>query len=319
MSDWSEVNLDDKPAPTTEIEIVEEEVLVGQPAPTPRPAAVEEDDEADDDAGAVVDEPRKKLTRSQRLKLQRDQIGEQLRAEREEKERLRAELASIKTTQEKATADGYDYYIQTLDREGQSLRARFESAFASGETDKIWEIQEALADVKARKVQAEAERARMRPTRPSGGEAEQPTRQTTTPSQPQNPSPSKPNPLAVAWVNENRSWLEAHPALQLTARAVDQQLAGEGYDPNDPEYFDELTKRMRQYIPQDAQAPRRTTAPTIQNRGSPMSTNGKVRVTITAQDRQMAEQMGVSIEAYARQKARREAAEQTSNGYTEIV
>jgi hypothetical protein len=321
MSDstWSEINLDELKKPLPEIEIEEEGSL---PEKTTTPAAnipvVEEDE--DDEAPALDEEPRKRLTRSQRLKLQRDQYASELRTEREERERLSRELANIKQTQEKATSDGYDYYIQSLEREGQSLRKQFEIAYAAGEADKVWEVQEALADLKARKVQAEAERSRLRPTQgQSGGEAEPPTQRTTTPTQPPNPSPSKPSPLAVAWINENKAWLEAHPPLQITTRAIGQQLISEGYDPGEPEYFDELTRRVQQYIPQEVRAPKRSSAVTIQNRSTPTATSGKVKVTITQLDRQMAEQLGISIEAYARQKMRREAAALTSNEYTEIT
>ena len=52
--------------------------------------------------------------------------------------------------------------------------------------------------------------------------------------------------------------------------------------------------------------------------GTPLPT-GKVRVTITQSDREMANHLGISVEDYAREKARSERAQQTTSQYTEIL
>ena len=105
------------------------------------------------------------------------------------------------------------------------------------------------------------------------------------------------------------------------ARIIDQQMVADGYAPDDPDYFEELDKRLRTEFPSKLgakAAPRAATNPTIQNRGAPSPTPGKIRVTITQSDREMANHLGISVEDYAREKARSERAQQTTSQYTEI-
>jgi hypothetical protein len=108
--------------------------------------------------------------------------------------------------------------------------------------------------------------------------------------------------------------------MTATARAYDMVMAQEGWDPNEPEYYDELERRMREAFPQKLGQPaKRQVQPTVQNRGSDGGGSGKVRVVITQADKDAAARMGISVEAYARQKVRMEAAQKTASGYTEIL
>jgi hypothetical protein len=103
---------------------------------------------------------------------------------------------------------------------------------------------------------------------------------------------------------------------------IDQQMVRDGFAPTDPDYFDELDKRLQKEFPQKfGRAPGRPPAnnPTIQNRSAPAPAPGKVRVTITQADREMANHLGISVEQYAREKAKTERAMQTTSQYTEIL
>lgn len=108
------------------------------------------------------------------------------------------------------------------------------------------------------------------------------------------------------------------------ARAVDQQMVRDGFVPEDPDYFEELDRRLQKEFPHKfgrASAPGRQPAnnPTIQNRSAPSPAPGKVRVTITQADREMANHLGITVEQYAREKAKTERAAQTTSQYTEIL
>ena len=108
------------------------------------------------------------------------------------------------------------------------------------------------------------------------------------------------------------------------ARVIDQQMVADGFQPTDPDYFEELDKRLQREFPHKlgakpaAQRPA-TNNPTIQNRSAPAPAPGKVRVTITQADRDMAHHLGISVEQYAREKAKTERAAQTTSQYTEIL
>lgn len=329
-SGYQEIDLDNpgKGAAASEasdIEIVEEPAAEPSPeaAPAPAPAAAStpsEDDESDDESPSESPSsgPRKQ-TRSQRLKNQRDAYARQL-AE------AQARLSALENRAQRAEAEanegaaiGFDLYIKQLDTSMQALRRDFDSAYDAGDRDKIFEIQQQIASITATKAQAEKER-RSIPTRqaPTGQAARQPTQQT-----PPAPPKRSPSPAAVEWYERNKTWFNKDAVLTASARVLDQQMVRDGFAPNDPDYFEELDKRLQQEFPHKfgRQAPARQPAnnPTIQNRSSPALAPGKVRVTITQADRDMANHLGISVEQYAREKAKTERAAQTVSQYTEIL
>ena len=332
-SGYQELDLDNPgktpvEAEASDIEIVEEQEPPVAPEEAPEaPAAsvastASEDDDHDEDDHAPEASPtdRKKLTRSQRLKNQRDAYARQL-AE------VQARLAESENRARRAEAEanegasiGFDLYIKQLDTSMQALRRDFDAAFDAGDRDKIFEVQQQIAAITAGKAQAERER-RSIPTRqaPTGRAAQQPTQQ-TPPANRRTPSPA-----AMEWYERNKDWFNKDAVMTAGARAVDQQMVRDGYTPNDPDYFEELDRRLQKEFPQKlgrapAAAPARpANNPTIQNRSAPAPAPGKVRVVITQEDRQMANHLGVSVEEYAREKARIERAQQTASQYTEIL
>ena len=329
-SGYREIDLDtpSKAAAVSEasdIEIVEEPAAESPPeadqAPAPAAAStLSEDDEPDDESPSDTPSsgPRKQ-TRSQRLKNQRDAYARQLTE-------AQARLSALENRAQRAEAEanegaaiGFDLYIKQLDTSMQALRRDFDSAYDSGDRDKIFEIQQQIANITTTKAQAEKER-RSIPTRqaPTGQAARQPIQQTPPASPKRSPSPA-----AVEWYDRNKTWFNKDAVLTASARVLDQQMVRDGFAPNDPDYFEELDKRLQQEFPHKfgRQAPARQPAnnPTIQNRSSPALAPGKVRVTITQADRDMANHLGISVEQYAREKAKTERAAQTVSQYTEIL
>jgi hypothetical protein len=301
---------------TPEIEIVSEPVA-GAAAPV---KAAEADDDDDDDAapGAPTGE-RRKLTRSQRLKAQRDAYAQRLAevqqrlAETETRARLYEQDAND------GAAIGFELYAKSLDSQMQTLRRDFDVAFDSGDREKIFEVQQRMGELTADKRQIERDR-RSLPTKPAQGPGSE-TRQQTAPTQPKQTARRPPTPGAMEWYGRNQTWFNKDPVMTAGARIIDQQMVADGYAPDDPDYFEELDKRLRVEFPAKLgakTAPRQATNPTIQNRGAPSPTPGKIRVTITQSDRDMANHLGISVEDYAREKARAERAQQTTSQYTEI-
>lgn len=321
---WTTIDTKGKPIVSDDIEIEltdETEIPENEPTPAPQLKTTQpvEDDEDDGDEGEQVEaEPKKRLTRSQRLKLQRDEYAKRLAEKAEEAERLRKQVEEYESRQAEATVAGYEFYTQTMETEAKVLRAEFDRAYSEGDAAKIWEVQEKMADLSARRAQMEAERRRA-PTK-RGTEAQPPTPTTTPADQP--PQSGKPNPLGVRFATEHKDWFGKDVAMTATARAFDLTMAQEGWDPNEPEYYDELERRMKEAFPQKfgSQPAKRAVQPTVQNRGSDVGgAPGKVKVSITQADRDAAAKLGISIEAYARQKARMQAAQNTASGYTEIL
>lgn len=326
LDNLGSVDLNTEPT-ADDIEIVEAEAPPS-PAPAPAPAPNAADDSDEDAPLADEGAERKRLSRTQRLKLQRDAYAQRIADLEARLAQESAEKAAFKKQNEEAAVAGYDFYLTTLDNSLASLRTEFNAAYDSGDRDKVFEIQQKIAEVVAEKKAVERER-RARPTKaepPAGQEARPQTPPTTdsgAPTPPARPTAGKPNPLVQDWFERNKTWFNQDPIMTAAARAIDGQLVADGFDPADVDYFEELDKRLAETFPHKfgnsprAEQPKKV-VPVIQNRNGTIASGNKIKVTVTAADREMARQLGVSIEAYARQKARREMAENTSNGYTEI-
>lgn len=331
-SGYQELDLDNPgktppEAEASDIEIVEETSAEEAPATAPEapaasPRATASEDDDSDDGETASDESssseRKKLTRSQRLKNQRDAYARQLAETQARLQALESRARKAEAEANEGAAIGFDLYIKQLDTSMQALRRDFDAAYDSGDRDKIFAIQQEIATITAAKAQAEKER-RSIPTRQAPtGQAAQPQIQQTQPAPPKR----TPSPAAVEWYERNKDWFNKDAVLTASARVIDQQMVRDGYAPNDPDYFEELDKRLQKEFPQKfGRAPGRPPAnnPTIQNRSAPAPAPGKVRVTITQADRDMANHLGISVEQYAREKAKTERAAQTTSQYTEIL
>lgn len=339
MSDSGYQTLDlDNPGNVAEpddLEIVHEEIEQPEPEPEaealeakpkPEPAA-EPEAEADDEDDASTEGGKRRLTRSQRLKTARD--AWQQRAQEAEKrlQEAEAKAAKYEADASEGAAVGMDLYIQTIDDRITAKRGEYNAAFDAGDRDKIWEVQTELASLMADKKLAERERRTLPQRRTaSGGEAQQETPATTArqnPAPPKAGSEPKPTPEAMAWYEGNKDWFNQDAVMTQVARIVDHQMVQEGFSPEDPDYFDELDKRLRTELPHKFSgrpgAKPKAATPTIQARAGVAPTGNKIRVTITQADRDMANHLGLDINSYAREKAKRERGLTTANQYTEIL
>ena len=334
-SGYQEIDLDNPKAAAqaqadSDIEIVDEGAAPAQEAPAPAPAPTArteaadagDDDEGSSEGGAAE---RRRLTRSQRLKAQRDAYALQLKE-------ANSRLAAAEQRAQRAEADanegasiGFDLYIKQLDTSMQALRRDFDYAFENGDRDKIFAVQQQIATLAATKAQAEKDR-RTIPTQPAAQASGQ-AAQRPAPATPPAPAKKGPSPAAMEWYGRNKEWFNKDAVMTASARVIDQQMVRDGYAPEDPDYFDELDRRIKKEFPHKLGGQVRETAParqpannpTIQNRSTPAPAPGKIRVSITQADRDMAHHLGISIEQYAREKAKTERAQQTATQYTEIL
>lgn len=335
QSSFQELDLENLGKPTPESAVAEPDIEIveaGQEeiTPEPQPAPVAQTSEEPADEQDEPEEPtgeRRKLTRSQRLKIQRDTYAQQLAAAQQEIQRLRTQSEEGNKAAAEATSIGLDFYIQTIDANIKALRREFDAAFDAGDREKIFEVQQRMSEMVAEKKNAERERRSIpQKAAPATNGGPVPPTQTNAPQTPIQPNPQpQPSPFALDWYSRNQSWFNQDPVMTAAAHIIDRQVASEGYDPNDVDYFEEIDKRLRANFPQkfqpaaqSAAQPQPNRVPTVQNRAAAMPSSNKMKVTITPEDREQARRFGVSIEDWARNKARRELAERTATGYVEI-
>lgn len=302
---------------SVETEIVEE----APPAPKAKAPQPEAEDDDDDSAVEAPAGERRKLTRSQRLKAQRDAYAQQLAAAQAKLADAESRAKRFEKDANDGAAIGFDLYAKAIDASMLALRRDFDAAFDSGDREKIFEVQQKMAALAAEKQQIERDRRLipMQPTQQSGSA----TPQQTAPTAPSAPAKKAPSPAATEWYERNKAWFNKDVVMTAGARVIDKQMVADGYHPNDPDYFDELDRRLKKEFPTklggQVAPTRQTVNPTIQNRAAPSAATGKIRVTITQADRDMANHLGISVEDYAREKARSERAQQTASQYTEIL
>lgn len=120
---------------------------------------------------------------------------------------------------------------------------------------------------------------------------------------------ARPNPLATEWTQANAGWF-GNPRFQsqtAIVRAIDAQLARDGWDPRTPEYFERLNREIRRRVPEVAKfmpRPKRTEGapqkrePTggvtrADTSAVTRGADGKRKVTLTRADLQTMREFGM--------------------------
>jgi len=112
------------------------------------------------------------------------------------------------------------------------------------------------------------------------------------------------DPKAESWANEN-SWFGQDRAMTFTAFEIHKDLVEkEGYDPQTPEYYAEVDKRIRVDFPHRfGNTEKQTTSKPVQSVASANRSvkPGRKTVKLTSSQVAIAKKLGVPLEEYAKQ------------------
>jgi hypothetical protein len=185
----------------------------------------------------------------------------------------------------------------SLDSAQRELASAIESGDAAAQTEANKRIaQLAFENAKLEQLkQGREETAKEQPVQLSdGGRLPK-----ETPSQ----LPSS-DPKAESWANEN-SWFGQDRAMTFTAFEIHKDLVEkEGYDPQTPEYYAEVDKRIRVDFPHRfGNTERQTTSKPVQSVASANRSvkPGRKTVKLTSSQVAIAKKLGVPLEEYAKQ------------------
>lgn len=202
--------------------------------------------------------------------------------------------------------------IDTLKRETDILKANLRAAMASGDYSAAADAQEAMADAKAKLLQLENGRAALQ---------EQAKNPRMHPQQ--IPAYDPVETLASQLSPRSAAWVRAHPEFARNERLTQKMVAAhnlvtaDGVQPDTDEYFETVERILGVQAPAAsvaaAEAPMSAAAAPAQRRSSPaaapVSRSGTGTgggspnvVRLSAQEREMAQMMGMSAEEYARNK-----------------
>jgi hypothetical protein len=144
-------------------------------------------------------------------------------AKRAEAEQRIAELEDRLVTMERKTID---IASKSLTNQYSSISQKLKQAIEEGNTEEQIKLYESMADI----------RSQMNKTQEYASEL--PKKSETKKTVP---------PLAADWVKENSQWFNKPGYRKETAMAygIDAELTEEGWDASDPEYYDEMTRRLK--------------------------------------------------------------------------
>jgi hypothetical protein len=189
-------------------------------------------------------------------------------------------------------------------------RAVYTEAFEEGDKDRVLKAQEMLNDAQIDLKAVTAAQSNYKEIE------EQVVPQQARP-QPQRPQ--RTDPRAEKWAADN-DWFGTDNVMTAAALAIDAELKGEGYDPEDQDFYKEINKRVKSAFPhkfgEDQNRVQETIATPAQvvSGGSRSSPTSSKKVKLSKEDVRLAQKWDIPLERYAAEKLKVD----NSEGYTNI-
>ena len=124
------------------------------------------------------------------------------------------------------------------------------------------------------------------------------------------------DPKATEWAGQNE-WFGKDTIRTAAALAIDAELKGEGYDPTDDEFYEEINNRLQEAFPQKYERVQENTSQPAQvvSGASRSSPNSNRKVKLSKEDVRLAQKWGIPLEQYAAEKLK---VTQADGEYTNI-
>ena len=238
----------------------------------------------------------KKLTEKYR-KEERDK-SEAVRLSQE----LINENKQLKTRMQALDTGYLSEFGTRLQSQTEEIKRIYKEAYENGDTDKMVEAQQALAQVTNEQARYNTAKSRQEQQAKTQVEAaEQPQQQGPPQTQVQRP---KPDPQAERWAEKNK-WFGEDRVMTAAAFAIHSQLTNEeGFDSESSEYYSEVDKRIRSEFPHKFQPAKRSgggsQVASAGNSASRSTKPGRRTVKLTHSQVAIAKKLGVPLEEYAK-------------------
>tara|TARA_R110000737_G_scaffold14041_1_gene30066 strand:+ start:704 stop:1603 length:900 start_codon:yes stop_codon:yes gene_type:complete len=190
-----------------------------------------------------------------------------------------------------------------LQAQTEEIKRIYKEAYENGDTDKMVEAQQALAQVTNEQARYNTAKTRQeQQAKTQVAAAEQPQQQQGPPqTQVQRP---KPDPQAERWAEKNK-WFGEDRVMTAAAFAIHSQLTNEeGFDSESSEYYSEVDKRIRSEFPHKFQPAKKSgggsQVASAGNSASRSTKPGRRTVKLTHSQVAIAKKLGVPLEEYAK-------------------
>lgn len=192
-------------------------------------------------------------------------------------------------------------------------RAVYTEAFEEGDKDRVLKAQEMLNDAQIDLKSVTAAKNNYQEIEDVPQQA-QPQPQQQVRQQPAN------DPRAEDWASKN-DWFGKDNVMTAAALAIDAELKGEGYDPQDQDFYQEIDNRLKKAFPQklgesQERVQENTSQPAqVVSGGSRSSSSSSRKVKLSKEDVALAQKWNIPLEKYAAEKLKVD----DSDGYTNIL
>ena len=146
-------------------------------------------------------------------------------------------------------------------------------------------------------------------------QVQQPQVQQQVQQQFQQPQPT-PDPKAQDWASQNK-WFGKDNIMTAAALAIDVELKNEGFNPTDPEFYQEIDQRLKANFPhkftdgkiESNRKEGSSSTPSQVVAGGSRSSPSSKKVKLTKDDIRLAEKWAIPLEQYAQEKLKADKAE----------
>jgi len=283
----------------TKVEIEQEEEVKEEP--------VKEEAEAPELEGI---ETKGATRRIKRLLFERKERDEHIQALIQKNEELSNDLRTKDKEVNVLGKSSLDASQKQLTDKIELAREVYTEAFEEGDKDKVLKAQEMLNDAQIDLKNVTAAQSNYQEIK------DVPQQQ----AQPQPQRPQRTDPRAEQWASDNE-WFGKDNVMTAAALAIDAELKGEGYDPTDQDFYQEINKRIKSAFPQKfgesqnrVQETPSTPAQVVSGGSRSSPTNSK-KVKLTKEDVRLAQKWDIPLERYAAEKLKVD----DTDGYTNIT
>lgn len=311
------VEVQEEELPADEQEVAEPEPAPKAPVEKPKPATEPADPAAptdDDDDASLSEKVRKRINK---MTYKQRKAEREAQEYRQQLEALRQERESERRQYEARVGQSDDLIIASREEAIKSEIGRanqdYLDAYRSGDEAKLISAQNKMVELQV----SQQELLRVKQRRAASKETEQPAAAPTqqTPQQPQSDDwgqkVAKANQLSEDLIAGYSEWWDKDEVLTASVISIDKRLKAEGnLKPWEPEFYEEIDKRMKQRFPSEfgSSAPMAAMASSPASRPSqPVagvsrgSAKGSVSVRLTPEDKAYCARNGIPPEVFARE------------------
>jgi hypothetical protein len=304
---WNTVSVQNEEPEKIEIEFEEPQEEQKPEVEVQKEEVVKEEEEAPELEGIETNGATRRI---KKLLFERQELEKHNQALIQKNEELNTNLRTKDKEVNTLGKTSLDASQKQLTDKIELARAVYTEAFEEGDKDRVLKAQEMLNDAQIDLKAVTAAQSNYKEIE------EQVVPQQARP-QPQRPQ--RTDPRAEKWAADN-DWFGTDNVMTAAALAIDAELKGEGYDPEDQDFYKEINKRVKSAFPhkfgEDQNRVQETIATPAQvvSGGSRSSPTSSKKVKLSKEDVRLAQKWDIPLERYAAEKLKVD----NSEGYTNI-